>query len=268
VIKSALGVMVKTSGPAAISILKEIRTALDAVGAGKGRPAPEARPKNPVRILGVKPTAIRAVAREVATRYKASLDYAGAVALFDAAAGRKVQEEILVAIEVLDRFRRDFAPSLLSHVDKWSALSDDMDLAGAMGERIAGPALALDPAKMVAVRRWARTRSTGKRRLAILAVGALISGSGRDVASALEVCGLLLTEENPVLVTEVAALLRASTKVDAKAVQDFLFRRSIDGNPEILRAGSENLDAARRAALIAKLEAQAGIPAPVAATEG
>jgi DNA alkylation repair enzyme len=260
------GVMVKTSGPAAISILKEIRTALDAVGAGKGRPAPEARSKNSVRILGVKPTAIRAVARDVATRYK-SLDYAGAVALFDAAAGRKVQEEILVAIEVLDRFRRDFAPSLLSHVDKWIALSDDMDLAGAIGERIAGPALALDPAKMVAVRKWARTRSTGRRRLAILAVGALISGSGRDVASALEVCGLLLTEENPVLVPEVAALLRASTKVDAKAVQDFLFRRSIDGNPDILRAGSENLDAARRAALIAKLEAQAGIPAPVAATE-
>ena len=70
------------------------------------------------------------------------------------------------------------------------------------------------------------------------------------------------------LVAEVAALLRASTKVDAKAVQDFLFRRSIDGNPDILRAGSENLDAARRAALIAKLEAQAGIPAPVEATEG
>jgi hypothetical protein len=49
--------------------------------------------------------------------------------------------------------------------------------------------------------------------------------------------------------------------VDAKAVQDFLFRRSVDGNPDILRAGSENLDAARRAALIAKLEAQAAVVA-------
>ena len=46
------------------------------------------------------------------------------------------------------------------------------------------------------------------------------------------------------------------------SLQDFLFRRSIDGNPDILRAGSENLDAARRAALIAKLEAQAGTLAP------
>jgi hypothetical protein len=251
-----------------MSILKEIRTALDAAASGKGRPAPEARPKSPVRLLGVKQAFIRTIGRDVATRYKSSLDYPGAVALFDAAAGRKIQEEILVAVEILDRFRRDFAASLLTHVDKWSSLSDDLDLAGAMGERMAGPALALDPAKMVVVRKWARTRSTGRRRLAVLAVGALITGSGRDVASALEICGLLLNEENPVLVTEVAALLRASTKVDAKAVQDFLFRRSIDGNPDILRAGSENLDAARRAALIAKLEAQAGLPAPVEATEG
>jgi hypothetical protein len=260
--------MVKTSGPAAMSILKEIRTALDAAVPAKGRPVIEARTKSSVRVLGVKPTAVRSIARDVATRYKASLDYAGAVALFDAAAARKIQEEILVAIELLDRFRREYTPSLLTHVDKWSSLSDDLAVAGEMGERVAGPALALDPAKMVVVRKWARTRSTGRRRLAILAVGALISGTGRDVASALEVCGLLLNEENPVLVGEVAALLRASTKVDAKAVQDFLFRRSIDGNPDILRAGSENLDAARRAALIAKLEAQAGIPAPVAATEG
>jgi hypothetical protein len=68
-------------------------------------------------------------------------------------------------------------------------------------------------------------------------------------------------------VSAVAGLLRDTTKVDAKAVQDFLFRRSIDGNPDILRAGSENLDAARRAALIAKLEAQAGLPTQLAAAE-
>jgi hypothetical protein len=262
--------MVKVSGPAAQTILKEIRAALDGLVPSKARAVPEPKPKGPVRILGVKPAGVRSVARDVATRHKAALDYAGAVALFDAAATRKVREEILVAVEVLERLRKDFAPPLLSHVDKWSSLADDLELASAMGSGIAGPVLALDPAKMVLVRKWARTRSVGKRRLAVLAVGALVASGNRDVASALEVCGLLLNEDHPVLVSEVAELLRTSTKVDAKAVQDFLFRRSIDGNPSILRAGSENLDAARRAALIAKLEAQAGIvaPAPVAATEG
>ena len=85
----------------------------------------------------------------------------------------------------------------------------------------------------------------------------LVSEGRREAATVLELAELLLHEDHPPMVSAVASLLRETTKVDAKAVQDFLFRRSMDGNPDILRAGSENLDAARRAALIAKLEAQA-----------
>ncbi len=263
--------MVKASSPVSLSILKEIRAALDGLVAAKARssPAPaESRGKAAVKALGVKSASVRSLARDVAARHKASLDYASALDLLDAAVSRRIREEIQVAIEIMDRFRRDFDPSLLSHVDKWSSLAEDLELAEALGSRIAGPALALEPSKMVVVRKWARTRSVGKRRLAILAVAALIGNGNREVASALEICGLLLNEDHPVLVGEVAKLLKEATKVDAKAVQDFLFRRSIDGNPDILRAGSENLDAARRAALIAKLEAQAGLVAPVAASEG
>ena len=80
--------MVKTSGPAALSILKEIRTALDAAVAAKARPAVEARSKSSIRVLGVKPTAIRSIARDVATRHKAVLDYAAAVALLPLPWGR------------------------------------------------------------------------------------------------------------------------------------------------------------------------------------
>jgi hypothetical protein len=256
--------MSKSSGLAAATLLKEIRAALDGLAA-KGK-AVDPKAKSAVRVLGVKATGVRTVARDAATRHKATLSYGVAVELLDAAAARKVREEVLVAVDLLERFRRDFTPALLSHVDKWSALAEDLELAAALGSHLAGPALSLDAGKMVVVRKWARTRSTGRRRLAVLAVGALIQNGNRDVAAALEVCGLLLNEEHPLLVAEVAELLRATTKVDAKAVQDFLFRRSIDGNPDILRAGSENLDAARRAALIAKLEAQAGLT-PVVVTE-
>ena len=89
----------------------------------------------------------------------------------------------------------------------------------------------------------------------------------REATAVLNLAEMLLDEQNPLMVGAVARMLRETTRVDAKAVQDFLFRRSIDGNPDILRAGSENLDAARRAALIAKLEAQAALTAPLAAAE-
>jgi hypothetical protein len=246
--------MAKTTSPAVAPILKDLRTALDERVDDKARPTPGA--KSPLKVLGVRGSGVKAVAREIALRHKAALDYPVAADLLDAAAGRKVREEILVVVDLLERFRKDFDPSLLLRMDKWSAVADDLEVAEALGTRIASWALALDPTKIATIRKWARLRSVGRKRLALLAASGLVSEGRRDATLALELCEILLNEEHPVLVTEVAGLLRTTTKIDAKAVQDFLFRRSIDGNPAILRAGSENLDAARRAALIAKLEAQ------------
>lgn len=246
--------MAKTIPPAAASILKDIRSALDERVDDKVRLTPAG--KSALKVLGVRAAAVKAVAREVAVRHKTTLDYALALDVLEAAAGRKVREEILVAVELLERFRKDFDPSLLLRMDKWSGVADDLEVAEALGARVAACVLALDPSKIATVRKWARLRSVGRKRLALLAGSGLVSEGRRDAALALDLCEILLNEEHPVLVTEVAGLLRTTTKIDAKAVQDFLFRRSIDGNPAILRAGSENLDAARRAALIAKLEAQ------------
>lgn len=246
--------MAKTTSPTVASILKDIRAALDERVDEKARPGPVA--KGPLKAVGVRAGGVKAVAREMAVRHKTTLDYALAAELLDAAAGRKVREEILVAVELLERFRKEFEPALLLRMDKWSSVADDLEVAEALGEKVAAFVLALDPSKITTVRKWARLRSVGRKRLALLAAAGLVSEGRRDAALALDLCEILLNEEHPVLVNEVAGLLRTTTKIDAKAVQDFLFRRSIDGNPAILRAGSENLDAARRAALIAKLEAQ------------
>jgi len=255
----------KSSVTTAASIVKEIRAALDGLEAEKPKGTSSAR--SAVKVLGLKSSSVRGVARDVAARHKGTLDLEGTVAVIDAAVARKVREEILVALELLERFRKELPASLFSTLDRWVSVADDLEVAEALGSHVAGPLLGADPAKLGTVKKWARTRSAGRRRLAVLATAALVIDNRRDVPAVLEVCEILLNEEHPLLVAEVAGLLRSSTKVDAKAVQDFLFRRSIDGNPEILRAGSENLDAARRAALIAKLEAQAGV-VPVAAAAG
>ena len=246
--------MAKTASPHVASLLKDIRAALDDRVDEKARSVPVA--KGALKVIGVRPGSVKAVARESAVRHKATLAYPLVAELLDAAASRKVREEILVAVELLDRFRKEFEPALLVRMDKWSSVADDLEVAEALGEKVAAFVLALDPSKITTIRKWARLRSVGRKRLALLAAAGLVSEGRRDAALALDLCEILLNEDHPVLVREVASLLRTTTKIDAKAVQDFLFRRSIDGNPAILRAGSENLDAARRAALIAKLEAQ------------
>jgi hypothetical protein len=257
------------SAAAAASILKDVRALLEARADEKekdekgrnGKVKGSAQPRSPLKALGVKNSFVRSIAREIQTKNKPAMDYAAAIALMDAATARKVREEILVALDVLERYRKDFAPGLFGRVEKWSAVADDLEVAEALGSRVAAPALGLEPAKLNVLKKWARLRSVGKRRLAVLASVGLVSEGRREAAAVLELAELLLHEDHPAMVSAVAALLRETTKVDAKAVQDFLFRRSIDGNPEILRAGSENLDAARRAALIAKLEAQAALVA-------
>jgi len=260
--------MAKTSPSLVSSLLKEIRAGLEARADEKTRLAViAAQPKSSVKALGVKPSFIRSIARDVVSKARPAVNYATALALVDAAVARRTREEILVAVEILERFRRDFGASLFAHLERWSAAAEDLEVAGALGGRIAAPVLAKEPARMASVKKWARLKSVGKRRLAVLSASGLVTDGRREAGLVLEMCEHLLHEDNPALVSDVAGLLRDTTKVDAKAVQDFLFRRSVDGNPDILRAGSENLDAARRAALIAKLEAQAGMPASLAAAE-
>lgn len=259
--------MAKTNHSAVPSLLKDIRAALESRADERIRETDAGRPRSSLKAIGVRPTTIHAVARDTLGKGRPGLDYGTAISLLDAAVARRTREEILVAIEVLERFRRDFDASLFSHLERWSSAADDVEVAEALGARIAAPALAKDPARMALVKKWARLKSLGKRRLAVLAASGLVTEGRREAGLVLDMCEHLLNEDNPVLVSAVAGLLRDTTKVDAKAVQDFLFRRSIDGNPEILRAGSENLDAARRAALIAKLEAQAGVATQFAVVE-
>jgi 3-methyladenine DNA glycosylase AlkD len=259
--------MGKTAAASVPVILKEIRSALDARADEKTRLAAiAAQPKSPVKSLGVRSSYVRTIARDVFSKNRATLDYDTATALVDMSIVRKIREEIIVSLEILERFRRDYDQSLFGRLDKWSAMADDLEIAEVLGSKVAGPLLALDASKMPVARKWAKLKSVGRRRLAVLAAAGLVNDGRRDATSVLELCEMLLNEEHPLLVSGVASLLKDTTRVDAKAVQDFLFRRSIDGNPDILRAGSENLDAARRAALIAKLEAQAGIT-PLATAE-
>lgn len=259
--------MVKAA-PSAALILKDIRAALDSRLDGRGDRGDKSKgaaSKSPLKALGVRSSFVRSIARDIQTKAKPSIDYAVALALVDAAVARKVREEILVVLELLERQQKDFTSGLFAKVEKWSAVADDLEVAEVLGARIAAPALGLEPAKMAVVKKWAKLKNVGKRHLAVLAAMGLVTDGHREAAAVLTLAEALLDEQHPVMIGAVARLLRETTRVDAKAVQDFLFRRSIDGNPDILRAGSENLDAARRAALIAKLEAQAALVAPLAA---
>src|SRR5450759_1277570 len=88
--------MAKDASSAAL-ILKDIRAALDSRLDGRGDKPKGLSPKSSLKTLGVRPTLVRSIARDIQTKTRPAIDYPAALALIDAAVDRKVREEILVA---------------------------------------------------------------------------------------------------------------------------------------------------------------------------
>src|SRR5664279_1266890 len=111
--------MVKAA-PSAALILKDIRAALDSRLDGhgdRGDKSKGAASKSPLKALGVRSSFVRSIARDIQTKAKPSIDYAVALALVDAAVARKVREEILVVLELLERQQKDFTSGLFAKVE-------------------------------------------------------------------------------------------------------------------------------------------------------
>src|SRR5450759_437148 len=109
--------MVKAT-PSAALILRDIRAALDSRLDGRGDKAKGIVLKSPLKALGVRPSFLRSIAREIEGKTRPSMEYPVALALVDAAVARKVREEILVALEVLEHHQKEFAPGLFAKVEK------------------------------------------------------------------------------------------------------------------------------------------------------
>src|ERR1035438_808916 len=203
--------MVKAT-PSAALILKDIRAALDSRLDGKGDRGDKSKgivPKSPLKALGVRPSLVRSIAREIEGKTRPSMEYPVALALVDAAVARKVREEILVALEVFEHHQKEFAPGLFAKVEKWSAVADDLEVAEVLGTRVAAPALRLEPSKLNVVKKWAKLKSLGKRHLAVLAATGLVMDGHREAAAVLNLAETLLDGLNPAMVGAVARPPRA-----------------------------------------------------------
>src|ERR1700686_2289055 len=107
--------------PSAALILRDIRTALESRLDGRADKARGIVPKTSLKALGVRASFVRSIARGIEGKTRPSIEYPVALALVDAAVARKVREEILVALEVLEHHHKEFAPGLFAKVGKWSA---------------------------------------------------------------------------------------------------------------------------------------------------
>jgi 3-methyladenine DNA glycosylase AlkD len=205
-----------------------------------------------VRFYNVGTDTMRAFARSVyeAHRGEWSVDEATA---FAALLIRDPYLEVKsVGIEVVARYRRDFAPRLLPAWRGWLADNHSANWAttDAMCGALIGPLLVRHPALAPRMRAWARHRNMWVRRAAAVSLIPMVrTGEGLEVAY--DVARMLHVDPHDLIQKAVGWMLREAGKADATRLERYLREHGASIPRTTVRYAIERFPAATRRALLA-----------------
>ena len=207
-----------------------MRAAADAVRALKrlGRPAGAFDASRYFRaadlgFYNVGTPAMRALARSIYDAHRDEWSIDDAMAFADELIVDRHLEAKSVGIEVVARFRRDFAPRLLPKWKRWLAQNHSANWAttDAICGMLIGPLLVRYPALTDQMRRWARARNMWVRRAAAVSlIPSLRTGAALDVGYA--VAMQLHGDREDLIQKAVGWMLRESGKNDPKRLERYL----------------------------------------------
>lgn len=167
---------------------------------------------------------IRAVRREFSKRLsKASSDTVMEVAqrLLEARAG----DYRFVAYELVRHHRAALAGLSEKDLERFGRGIDSWSAVDMFACYLAGPAWRENQIPTDVIRRWARSKDRWWRRAALVSTVPLNSkaqGGSGDVARTLEVCRLLVSDRDDMVVKAMSWALRELSKREPKAVREFL----------------------------------------------
>lgn len=211
-----------------------------------------------LRFHNVGTRAMRALARTIHAANRERWTIRDATAFAEALIVDPYLEAKSVGIEVVARYRRDFAPRDLAVYKRWLAGNHSANWATTdtiCGELI-GPLLVRYPALAPRMRAWARDRNLWVRRAA--AVG-LIPSVRRGLALdlAYEVAAALHADRHDLIQKAVGWMLREAGKVDAPRLERYLRANGPAIPRTTLRYAIERFPEGKRRALLAATRAAA-----------
>jgi len=194
---------------------------------------------------------VRNMARELHRRHRDdwSMDEA---ALF---ADRLVRDRYLevksVGIEVLARYRRDFAPRLLAVWKRWLARNDSANWAttDAICGLLIGPLLVMHPSLVRGVASWSRHPNMWVRRASAVSLIPSMR-SGRALDSAYGVARALHADREDLIQKAVGWMLREAGKADAARLEAYLRRHGRTTPRTTVRYAIERMSPAKRKAML------------------
>jgi len=164
-----------------------------------------------------------------------------------------------VGIEVVARYRRDFAPADLAVYKRWLAGNHSANWAttDAICGALIGPLLVRYPALAPRMRAWARDRNLWVRRAAAVGLIPLVRrGLAHDLAY--EIASTLHADEEDLIQKAVGWMLREAGKVDEPRLERYLRANGPSIPRTTLRYAIERFPEKKRRVLLMETRAGAG----------
>ena len=206
-----------------------------------------------LRFYNVSTRAMRGLARSIhaANRHEWSIDDAMAFATI------LIQDRFLevksLGIEVVARYRRDFAPRLLPGWKRWLARNHSANWAttDAISCYLIGPLLARHARLAGRMRVWARHRNMWVRRAAAVSLIPSVR-AGRAIAEAYVVARRLHPDSHDLIQKAVGWLLRETGKTDSKRLERYLRAKGPSIPRTTVRYAIERFPVTTRRALLSE----------------
>lgn len=205
------------------------------------------------RVLGISVPVLRALAKELATNGEA-LTVGKTIQLTDAAFASGCREEMLLAVFLFARFKRQLTSEHWAVLDRWIEGIDNWETCdqlamGVAGEIIAG-AQGSEQARFINdLRKWVNSTNPWRRRFAVVATTALNQKGRKDASPTLQVCEPVIADSDTNVQASIAWALREACKSDAAAVFAFLNTHKADMPRTLLRRSAEKLSKSQQTAL-------------------
>jgi len=170
---------------------------------------------------GTKP--MRALAKQIHLAHRHQWGVSDAMAFADALIVDRYLEVKSIGIEVVARYRRDFAPALLARWKRWLAddYSTNWATTDAMCGMLIGPLLVKHPQLAREMRAWSKDRNMWVRRASI--VGLLTVVRARSAVDLVyEIAERLHPDPNGLIHKAVGWALRESGKIDPRRLERYL----------------------------------------------
>jgi 3-methyladenine DNA glycosylase AlkD len=166
---------------------------------------------------------MRALARSIHAEHRDDWTVGEAMAFADRLIVDRVLEVKSVGIEVVARYRREFAPALLPRWKRWLARNHSANWAttDAICGSLLGPLLVRHPALLPRMRAWSRDRNMWVRRASIVGlIRPVREGLALDLTY--EIARRLHADDHDLIQKAVGWVLREAGKMDAARLERYL----------------------------------------------